>query len=851
MKLSPREHESLLVHQAGFVAQKRLARGVRLNHPEAVALIASQMQEYVRDGKHELSELMNLGRHLLGTRQVLPGVPEMIHEVQIEATFPDGTKLVTIHQPIANENGNLENALYGSFLPVPDLDVFELDETTEYGKADAPMDVHPGEEFPADDKPIEMNTGRKTKTLSVTSKCDRPIQIGSHFHFIETNKNLTFDREAALGMRLNIPAGTAIRFRPGEQREVPLVEIGKKRVIRGGNNLVDGPADPKVLPDIMKKVTEQNFGHKTQDNIPSSAVCTMPRLNYIHTYGPTTGDKVRLGDMSLIIEVEKDFTVYGDECKFGGGKTLREGMGQAAHVTNATALDTVITNALIVDAVAGIVKADVGIKNGLICGIGKAGNPDIMDGVTPGLTVGVGTEAIAGEGMILTAGGLDGHIHFICPQLAREAIASGLTTIFGGGTGPAHGSCATTCSPGPNHIKNMIQSTDAFPLNFGFTGKGNTSSSKEKVDELKDQIKAGAIGLKLHEDWGTTPAAIDTCLRVAEEMDVQVMIHTDTLNESCCVEQTIDAFKGRTIHTYHSEGAGGGHAPDIMRVVGVPNVLPSSTNPTRPYTANTIDEHLDMLMVCHHLDKNLKEDVAFAESRIRAETIAAEDILHDMGAISMVASDSQAMGRVGEVITRTWQTADKMRLFRGRLADEKGENDNIRVRRYVAKYTVNPAIAHGMAAHIGSVEVGKMADLVLWNPAFFGAKPEMIIKGGQIAWAQMGMPNASIPTPEPVKQRKMFGAYGKAVGETSVIFVSQAAADGLKEKYGINKKAVPVKNCRNVTKKDMIMNDFLPDIKINPESYKVTVKREEQEEDELLTCPPAKRIALAQRYFLF
>ncbi len=487
------------------------------------------------------------------------------------------------------------------------------------------------------------------------------------------------------------------------------------------------------------------------------------RSTYADIYGPTTGDKIRLGDTGLMLQVERDLAnlngaTYGDECKFGGGKTIREGMGQATGVSQGDALDLVITNALVVDYT-GIYKADIGIKHGLIAGIGKAGNPDVMAGVSPDLIVGVTTEVIAGEGLILTAGGIDTHIHYICPQQAYEAIAAGLTTMVGGGTGPATGTCATTCTPGATHLRMMLQATDALPLNFGFTGKGNSA----KPQGLGEQIAAGAIGLKLHEDWGTTPAAIDCCLTVAEEHDVQVAIHTDTLNESGFVEATIAAFKGRTIHTYHSEGAGGGHAPDILRVCGEPNVLPSSTNPTRPYTINTLDEHLDMLMVCHHLDPNLPEDVAFAESRIRGETIAAEDVLHDIGAISIISSDSQAMGRIGEVITRTWQTADKMRQVRGRLPDETGGNDNYRIRRYIAKYTINPAVAHGMSHLIGSVEVGKLADLVLWKPSMFGAKPELVLKGGFIAWAQMGDPNASIPTPQPVFMRPMFASFGRAV----------------------------------------------------------------------------------------
>jgi urease subunit alpha len=565
------------------------------------------------------------------------------------------------------------------------------------------------------------------------------------------------------------------------------------------------------------------------------------RQTYADIFGPTTGDQIRLGDTHLIAEVERDFTVYGDECKFGGGKVLREGMGQAAGVSQADALDCVITNALIIDHT-GIYKADVGIKHGVIAGIGKAGNPDVMAGVSKGMIVGVTTEVIAGEGLILTAGGTDSHIHFICPQQSFDALASGVTTFVGGGTGPATGTNATTCTPGRKHIEMMLQATDAIPMNFGFTGKGNSS----KPEGLGEQILAGAVGLKLHEDWGTTPAAIDNCLTVADEHDIQVTIHTDTLNESCAVEHSIAAFKGRTIHTYHSEGAGGGHAPDIIKVCAEPNVIPSSTNPTRPFTVNTIDEHLDMLMVCHHLDRSIPEDVAFAESRIRAETIAAEDILHDLGAISIISSDSQAMGRVGEVITRTWQTADKMKQQRGRLPGENGQNDNLRIRRYIAKYTINPAIAHGMGHIIGSIEKGKLADLVLWKPAFFGAKPELVLKGGIIAWAQMGDPNASIPTPQPVMMRPMFGSFGRAVGGSCIAFVSQAAADtNTAAEYGISKRIEAVKNCRNIGKKDMLLNSATPVITVDPETYKVTA------DGEHLTCKPATKLALAQRYFLF
>jgi len=567
----------------------------------------------------------------------------------------------------------------------------------------------------------------------------------------------------------------------------------------------------------------------------------MKRAHYADMFGPTTGDRVRLGDTALILEVERDHTVYGDECKFGGGKVLREGMGQAAGVGQAEALDCVITNALVVDYT-GIYKADIGIKAGLIAGIGKAGNPDVMAGVTPGMIFGVTTEVIAGEGLILTAGGLDTHIHYICPQQAHEAIAAGLTTMIGGGTGPATGTAATTCTPGAHHLRMMLQATDNLPLNFGFTGKGNTALPAG----LEEQILGGAIGLKLHEDWGTTPAAIDCCLRLADAHDIQVTIHTDTLNESGFVDATIAAIGGRTIHTYHSEGAGGGHAPDIIRICGEPNVLPSSTNPTRPYTINTLDEHLDMLMVCHHLDPNLPEDVAFAESRIRGETIAAEDILHDLGAISMMSSDSQAMGRIGEVITRTWQTAHKMKNQRGSLTGDSEANDNRRIKRYISKYTINPALAHGIAHCVGSVEVGKLADLVLWRPAFFGAKPELVIKGGIIAWAQMGDPNASIPTPQPVYMRPMFGAFGGAAGPVSLSFISQLCSEkGTAAAYGLSKRLEPVRGCRNIGKKDMKWNSETPSLAVDPETYQVRAN------GELLTCEPANSLPLAQRYFLF
>lgn len=562
------------------------------------------------------------------------------------------------------------------------------------------------------------------------------------------------------------------------------------------------------------------------------------RQAYAEMFGPTTGDRLRLADTDLIIEVEKDYTIYGEEVKFGGGKVIRDGMGQGQRVSAET-VDTVITNALIVDAVTGIVKADIGLKDGRIAAIGKAGNPDIQPGVT--IVIGPGTEVIAGEGMIVTAGGIDSHIHFICPQQIDEALYSGVTTMIGGGTGPATGTFATTCTPGPWHIHRMLEAADAFPMNLGFLGKGNASLP----EALREQVEAGVMGLKLHEDWGTTPAAIDCCLTVADEMDVQVAIHSDTLNESGFVEATLGAFKGRTIHTFHTEGAGGGHAPDIIKAAGLPNVLPSSTNPTMPYTVNTIDEHLDMLMVCHHLDPSIAEDIAFAESRIRRETIAAEDILHDLGAFSMMSSDSQAMGRVGEVIIRTWQAAHKMKLQRGALPEDSARNDNFRVKRYIAKYTINPALTHGIAHTVGSIEVGKLADLVLWKPAFFGVKPSLILKGGMIAAAAMGDPNASIPTPQPVHYRPMFGSFGKAL-KTSVTFVSQAALQNpAVAALGLSKPLIAVSGTRTLKKSDMVHNGATPEITVDPETYVVKA------DGVHLVCEPATELPLAQRYFLF
>src|SRR6266850_248845 len=737
MHLTPRDLDKLVLHGAGFLAQKRLARGLRLNHPEAIALIATQLLELIRDGR-SVAELMDLGRRMLGRAQVRCG----------------GRRTSARRGPRSRRRDRAER--------------------------------------------------RARERRACCREPRRPSDPGRQ----------------PLSVLGDEPRAR-FRPRPGPGK-TPRHSRRHRGPLRAGGEQ-DGAA--RAVRRRRSKVMSRRID----------------RRHYADLYGPTTGDRVRLGDTALIAQVERDLTSYGDECKFGGGKVLRDGQGQKAGATDAQALDCVITNALILDWT-GIYKADVGIKHGRIAGIGKAGNPDTMAGVTPGMVVGVTTEAIAGEGLILTAGGVDTHIHFISPQQAPEAIASGITSWVGGGTGPATGTNATTCTPGVWNLARMLQAVDDLPLNVGFTGKGNTS----RPEGLLDQIRAGAIGLKLHEDWGTTPAAIDCCLSAAEGEDVQVTIHTDTLNESGFVDDSIAAFKGRTIHTYHSEGAGGGHAPDILRVCGVPSVLPSSTNPTRPFTVNTLDEHLDMLMVCHHLDREIVEDVAFAESRIRGETIAAEDVLHDLGAISMMSSDSQAMGRVGEVITRTWQTAHKMREQRGRLADETGGNDNVRIKRYLSKYTINPALAHGMAHIIGSIEVGKLADLVLWKPSMFGAKPEMVVKGGVIAWAQMGDPNASIPTPQPVFMRPMFGAFGRAPGSNSIAFVSPlCAAKGVGAGYGLTKRVEAVRDCRRIGKKDMKHNDACPRITVDPETYEVTA------DGVPLLCEAATELPLAQRYFLF
>ncbi|KAK0124044.1 Urease [Cadophora gregata] len=854
MHLVPKELDKLVISQLGLLAQRRLARGVKLNHSEACALIANNLQELIRDGAHTVSDLMSLGSTMLGRRHVLPSVCSTLTEIMVEGTFPTGTYLVTVHHPISTDDGDLARALYGSFLPVPNKDLFALSREEEYEGVRMPGAVvvvrgkrgrdgeGDGEGVGVGKGKIRLNEGRRRVRLRVRSLGDRPIQIGSHYHFIETNPQLEFDRAKAYGYRLDIAAGTSVRFEPGDTKTVTLVEIGGNKIIRGGNHLATGKVDLSRIDDIVAKLQQGGFAHAPEPIVDAGHISgfEMDRAAYATMFGPTVGDMVRLGFTDLWIKVEKDLTSYGDECKFGGGKTLREGMGQATGVSDEVSLDLVIVNALIVDWT-GIYKADIGVKNGYIVGIGKAGNPDVMDGISPpNMIVGSCTDVIAGEGKIITAGGFDSHIHFICPQQVNEAIASGITTMLGGGTGPSAGTSATTCTPGKNYMRQMLQACDTLPVNFGITGKGNDSSPIA----LREQIVAGACGLKLHEDWGTTPSAIDSCLTVCDELDVQCLIHTDTLNESGFVESTIAAIKNRTIHTYHTEGAGGGHAPDIISVVEHANVLPSSTNPTRPFTRNTVDEHLDMLMVCHHLSKNIPEDVAFAESRIRAETIAAEDVLHDLGAISMMSSDSQAMGRCGEVILRTWNTAHKNKVQRGYLAEDEGTGaDNFRVKRYVSKYTINPAVAQGMGHVIGSIEVGKLADLVVWDPAWFGTKPMTVVKSGLIAYAQMGDPNASIPTVQPIIARPMFAPL---VPSTSILFVSASSiASGNIASYNLNKRIEAVKNCRSIGKKDMKFNDVRPRMKVDPESYRV------EADGVHMTAEPAVTLPLTQAAFVY
>lgn len=744
MHLLPRERDKLTLRQTGLTAQARLARGLRLNETEAIALIATVLQEKAREGQLGVSELMEHGRALLGFSHVLPGIAQVIKDVHIEATFPDGTFLVAVGNPICTPSGDLEAALHGSGLTVPPANLFPT--------LTAPEGPVPGEVRVRDvNEKVVIFPNYQRVAAEMTNTGDRPIQIGSHFPLAKVNPAMLFSLDDVAPYKLDIPAGTALRFEPGETKAVRLVETGKTYVARHKD---------RAASDASASSCNEPL--------------TLTRPTYATLYGPTVGDRVRLADTHLWAVVEKDYAMYGDECTFGGGKVLRDGMGQSSGRSVDEVLDTVVTNALIIDYT-GIIKADIGIKDGRIAGIGKAGNPDTMAFVTPGMIVGAGTEVIAAEHLIVVAGALDSHVHFLAPHMCEEALASGITTLIGGGTGPAAGSRATTCTSGAWHTRAMLRATDTMALNVLLTGKGNDSQPLA----LQQQIEAGCAGLKIHEDWGATCDVIDNCLAVCDEYDVQCTIHTDSLNETSFVEGTLDAIHGRTIHTYHSEGAGGGHAPDIMRVCSEPHVLPSSTNPTRPYAKNTLDEHLDMLMVCHHLSKNIAEDVAFADSRIRAETIAAEDVLHDTGAISMMSSDSLAMGRIGEVVSRTWRTADKMKQQRGPLRigdmEDAADNDNLRIKRYVAKYTINPAIAHGVSKHVGSIEVGKLADLVLYRPQHFGVRPEMVVKGGQIALANLGDPNGSIPTVQPMVLRPAWGMSPAGAQDNSLAFVSKAS----------------------------------------------------------------------------
>ncbi|KNZ51327.1 urease gamma subunit [Puccinia sorghi] len=923
MYLSTKDQDKLLLTTTGLLAQRRLARGVRLNLSEATALIACVLQELIRDGQSSVSQLMQVGKEILGFRHVQASVPGLLHEVQLTSrvhftnSYPSG------------RDPHLSLALYGSFIPPPQY--LRFDEVQPSLQHDLPgAIVVKGSTDTAASKLISINADRSRIRIEVTNTGDRPIQVGSHYHFSLTNPALRFDRNLAMGHRLDIPAGTSVRFEPGDQRMVTLVEIGGSGHITGGNGLEGQILQKNDVPAIgalVQSLVAKGFEHRPAINVDRPLQgFEMSREAYAYMFGPTTGDKVRLGDTSLWVEVEFDHTYYGEELKFGGGKVVREGMGQATGRFDAQTLDIVITNALVLDW-SGIYKvivnltdlkkkADLGIKNGRISGIGKAGNPDVQSGISDQMVVGVNTEVIAGEGKIVTAGAIDAHVHFICPQQCPEALSNGTTTLIGGGTGPVAGTNATTCTPSRTLIvsklrMNMLLATDDIPMNILLTGKGNDSMP----EGLVNQVQSGVGGLKLHEvglvtydqasltgfvsfifqqDWGCTPGAIDNCLTVCDKYDIQVFfpqivlfehsfiltwsvflkcnIHTDTLNESGFVEDTIKAFKNRVIHTYHTEGAGGGHAPDIIVVCREDNVLPSSTNPTRPFTNNTLDEHLDMLMVCHHLDKAIPEDVAFAESRIRAETVAAEDMLHDLGAISIISSDSQAMGRIGEVVSRTWRTASKMKTFKGFLTKEDSIRgaDNDRVKRYIAKYTINPwiltccfilmyprAIVHGVSHEIGDITVGKLADLCIWEPQNFGVRPEQVIKGGFVAWSQMGDANGdphvcgcvnkqSIPTVQPTYGRPMWATHPSTISQTSFAFVSEISiSSGITPSYGLKKKLMAVKGCRKVRKADLKLNNLCPNITVDPETYQVAIDGQE------CTVGAALILPLTQAYHLF
>ncbi|RKL27489.1 Urease [Fusarium proliferatum] len=837
MHYTPREVEKLLFSQAGRLAQRRLAHGKKLNHVESSALIATVLQEIIHNEDHSVADLMKLGRGILGRRHVHPSVVGTLKQMQVEGTLKTGTHLITIHDPISTDDGDLKMALYGSFLPVPSRDLFPAINESDFH----PLAM-PGAIRQADTGDIILKAGRDRVRLTVTNKGTRAVHIGSHFHFMETNPDLDFDREKAYGYHLDLPAGEFLRFEPNEPKKVTLVQIGGSRIIQGGSGYAKGPIDPSNVQKILHQLQQSGYRHSPEKSTKSETFqpCSITREKYASAYGPTTGDLIRLGSTDLWVKVEKDYTSYGDECTLGCGKTIRDGMGAASGCSDADCLDLAIINAVIIDWT-GIFKADIGVKNGNIVGIGKAGNPATMDGVSDNMVIGSNTDIIDAGGKIVTAGGIDTHVHNICPQQAFEAISSGITTLFGGGTGPSTSSTAVNGTASKKYIRQMMQACDQLPLNFGLVGKGSDS---ERVG-LLDQIKAGVIALKLHEDFGCTPSTIDNCLNVCEEQDIQCHIHTDGLNEAGFLEHTAAILKGRSIHVYHVEGAGGGHAPDVIKLVAYPNVLPSSTTPTMPFTTNTIDEHIDMAANCHRLSKDNPDDASFLKNRIREETISAEDILHDIGAISIMSSDSQAMGRSAEVLTCTWKAAHKNKIQRGPLDEDKDTGaDNFRVKRYVSKYTINPAITQGISHAVGSVEAGKLADLVIWDPAEFGTKPFQVLKKGFITYAQMGDPNGAVADVEPLIGRPMYGALHP---ESSVMFVSQAsiAQGGDVHSYGLKKQIEVVKNCRTVKKSDLKYNSATPKVEVDPETLVVTCDGKE------LRSGPASSLPLTRQSFLY
>ncbi|KAM0415544.1 hypothetical protein ACHAPD_006745 [Fusarium lateritium] len=832
MHYTPREVEKLVFSQAGHLAQKRLAHGKKLNHLESSALIATVLQEIIHNEDYSVADLMKAGKVILGRRHVHPSVVATLKQMQVEGTFETGTHLITIHDPISTDNGDLKMAFYGSFIPVPSDDLFPA-----VNEADFHPLAMPGAIRPAEAGDIILNAGRDRVRLTVTNKGTRAVHVGSHFHFMETNPDLDFDREKTYGYHLDLPAGEFLRFEPNEPKHVTLVQIGGLKVIQGGSGLAKGPVNRSSVKNILQQLQQAGYLHSPKALEDQNVVqpCSMSRDKYASAYGPTTGDLIRLASTDLWAKVEKDYTFYGDECTLGCGKTIRDGMGAASGCADADCLDLAIINAVIIDWT-GIFKADIGIKGGTIVGIGKAGNPSTMDGVSDNMVVGSNTDIIDAGGKIVTAGAIDTHVHNICPQQAFEAISSGVTTLFGGGTGPSTSSTAVNGTASKKYIRQMMQACDQLPVNFGLFGKGSDS---ERVG-LLDQINAGVIALKLHEDFGCTPSTIDNCLNVCDEQDIQCHIHTDGLNEAGFLEHTAAIFKGRSIHVYHVEGAGGGHAPDVIKLVAYPNVLPSSTTPTMPFTTNTIDEHIDMAANCHRLSKDNPDDASFLKNRIREETISAEDILHDIGAISIMSSDSQAMGRSAEVLVCTWRAAHKNKVQRGALAEDKDTGaDNFRIKRYISKYTINPAITQGISHAVGSVEAGKLADLVIWDPAEFGTKPFQVLKKGFITYAQMGDPNGACRT---------FDRPDDALHpESSVMFVSQASISqsGDVHSYNLKKQIEVVKNCRTVKKSDLKFNSAKPKVEVDPETLVVTC------DGMALKSEPASSLPLTRQSFFY